>query len=206
MTATLYGANVSPFVRKVMIFSFETGLEGRFERVRTVVAMTKPNAALMPDNPLSKLPTLVLDDGSALFDSFVICEYLDGLHAGAPLVPKAGPERWEVLRWHALGNGLLDLLVLWRNERDREPQRQLKELLDAFAVKYAATLARLDGEAAALEAAPFRLGHIAIVCALGYLDFRFADMDWRGGHPRLAAWFQKQLQRPSVRMTAPVDA
>ena len=196
----------SPFVRKVMIFAYETGLEGRFERVRSVVAMTKPNAALMPDNPLSKLPTLVLDDGTALFDSYVICEYLDGLHAGAPLVPKAGPERWQVLRWHALGNGLLDMLVLWRNERDREPQRQLKELLDAFAVKYAATLARLDGEAAALEAAPFRLGHIAIVSALGYLDFRFAGMDWRSAYPRLGAWFEKQKQRPSVRNSAPVDA
>lgn len=196
----------SPFVRKVMIFAHETGLADRFERVRTVVAMTKPNAALMQDNPLSKLPTLVLDDGRVLFDSFVICEYLDGLHAGAPLVPKSGPERWEVLRWHALGNGLLDLLVLWRNERDREPQRQLKELLDAFAAKNAATLARLDEETAALEAAPFRLGHIALVCALGYLDFRFPDLDWRSAHPRIAAWFGKQSQRPSVQKTVPVDA
>ena len=196
----------SPFVRKVMIFAHETGLADRFERVRSLVAMARPNAALMQDNPLSKLPTLVLDDGRALFDSYVICEYLDGQHAGAPLVPKAGPERWEVLRWHALGNGLLDMLVLWRNERDREPQQQLKELLDAFAVKHAATLARLEQEAAALDAAPFRLGHIAIVCALGYLDFRFAGMDWRSGHPSLAAWFLKQNQRPSVRMTVPVDA
>ena len=196
----------SPFVRKVMIFAYETGLADRFERVRSVVAMTRPNTALIPDNPLSKLPTLVLDDGSALFDSYVICEYLDGLHAGAPLVPKAGPERWQVLRWHALGNGLLDMLVLWRNERDREPQRQSKELLDAFAVKYAATLGRLDAEAAALDAAPFRLGHIAIVSALGYLDFRFAGIDWRSAYPRLAAWFEKQNQRPSVQMTVPVDA
>ena len=196
----------SPFVRKVMIFAHETGLADRLERVRSVVAMTTPNAALMRDNPLSKLPTLVLDDGRALFDSAVICEYLDGLHSGAPMFPKAGPERWEVLRWHALGNGHLDLLILWRNERDREPQRQLQALLDAFAVKHAATLARLEQEAAALDAAPFRLGHIAIVCALGYLDFRFAGMDWRSGHPRLAAWFEKQMQRPSVRMTVPVDA
>ena len=196
----------SPFVRKVMIFAHETGLADRLERVRSVVAMTAPNAALMRDNPLSKLPTLVLDDGRALFDSAVICEYLDGLHSGAPMFPKAGPERWEVLRWHALGNGHLDLLILWRNERDREPQRQLQALLDAFAVKHAATLARLEQEAAALDAAPFRLGHIAIVCALGYLDFRFAGMDWRSGHPRLAAWFEKQMQRPSVRMTVPVDA
>ena len=196
----------SPFVRKVMIFAHETGLAERFEQVRSVVAMAKPNAALMRDNPLSKLPTLVLDDGRALFDSLVICEYLDSLHGGAPLLPASGPERWEVLRWHALGNGHLDLLILWRNERDREPQRQLPALLDAFAVKHAATLARLEQEAAALDAAPFRLGHIAIACALGYLDFRFAGMDWRSGHPRLAAWFEKQMQRPSVRMTVPVDA
>ena len=195
----------SPFVRKVMIFAHERGLADRFERVRTVVAMTKPNAALMQDNPLSKLPTMVLDDGRVLFDSFVICEYLDGLHAGAPLLPKSGPERWEVLRWHALGNGLLDMLVLWRNERDREPQRQLEELLEAFAAKHAATLARLEAEAAALETAPFRLGHIAIVCALGYLDFRFADMDWRSAHPRLGAWFDAQSRRPSVQKTVPVD-
>jgi len=195
----------SPFVRKVMIFAHERGLADRFERVRTVVAMTKPNAALMQDNPLSKLPTMVLDDGRVLFDSFVICEYLDGLHAGAPLLPKSGPERWEVLRWHALGNGLLDMLVLWRNERDREPQRQLEELLEAFAAKHAATLARLEAEAVALETAPFRLGHIAIVCALGYLDFRFAGMDWRSAHPRLGAWFDAQSRRPSVQNTVPVD-
>lgn len=193
----------SPFVRKVMIFAHETGLADRLERVRSVVAMTAPNAALMRDNPLSKLPTLVLDDGRALFDSAVICEYLDGLHAGAPMFPKAGPERWEVLRWHALGNGLLDMLVLWRNERDREPGRQLKELLDAFGVKTDSALAQLEKEAAALDAAPFRIGHVAIVCALGYLDYRFPAFDWRSGRPRLAAWFAKVSQRPSVQQTVP---
>ena len=195
----------SPFVRKVMIFALETGLESRFECVRTVVAMKKPNAVLMRDNPLSKLPTLVLDDGRVLFDSLVICEYLDGLHGGAPLLPKSAPERWQVLRWHALGNGLLDMLVLWRNERDREPQRQLAELLDAFAAKNGATLARLDEEASVLEGAPFGVGHIAIVCALGYLDFRFPDLGWRSAYPRIAAWFAKQSQRPSVQKTVPVD-
>ena len=195
----------SPFVRKVMIFAHETGLADRLERVRSVVAMTAPNAALMRDNPLSKLPTLVLDDGRALFDSAVICEYLDGLHAGAPMFPKAGPERWEVLRWHALGNGLLDMLVLWRNERDREPGRQLKELLDAFGVKTDSALAQLEKEAAALDAAPFRIGHVAIVCALGYLDYRFPAFDWRSGRPRLAAWFAKVSQRPSVQQTVPLN-
>jgi glutathione S-transferase len=195
----------SPFVRKVMIFAHETGLADRFERVRTVVAMAKPNAALMQDNPLGKLPTMVLDDGRALFDSFVICEYLDGLHAGAPLVPRSGPERWEVLRWHALGNGLLDMLVLWRNERDREPKQRLQDLMQAFELKTRAALARLDEEAQELEAAQFGIGHIAIVCALGYLDFRFAGMDWRSPHPRLGAWFDAQSRRPSVQNTVPVD-
>ena len=195
----------SPFVRKVMIFAHETGLADRFERVRSVVAMAQPNLALMRDNPLSKLPTLVLDDGHALFDSYAICDYLDGLHGGAPLIPRGGAERREVLRWHALGNGLLDLLVLWRNERDREPQRQHAGLLQAFAVKSEAALARLDDEAPALEAAPFRLGHIAIVCALGYLDFRFAGLDWRAGRARVAEWSGRQMQRTSVRMTVPVD-
>lgn len=188
-----------------MIFAHETGLADRFERVRTVVAMRKPNAELMRDNPLSKLPTLVLDDGRALFDSLVICEYLDGLHAGEPLVPLAGSERWEVLRWHSLGSGFLDMLVLWRNERDRERERQLPDLLQAFAAKNHATLARLEEEAAALDGAPFRIGHISIACALGYLDFRFPDMDWRNGHPRAAGWFAAVSQRPSVRLTMPVD-
>ena len=193
----------SPFVRKVMIFAHETGLADRLERVRSVVAMTAPNAALMRDNPLSKLPTLVLDDGRTLFDSAVICEYLDGLHAGAPMFPKAGPERWEVLRRHALGNGLLDMLVLWRNERDREPARQLNELLDAFGVKSDSALAQLEKEAAALEAAPFCIDQVAIVCALGYLDYRFPALDWRSGRPRLAAWFARVSQRPSVQQTMP---
>jgi glutathione S-transferase len=195
----------SPFVRKVMILAHETGQAEAFERLRTVVAMNKPNAELMRDNPLSKLPTLVLDDGRSLFDSFVICEYLDSLHAGAPLVPKSGEPRWQALRWHALGSGFLDMLVLWRNERDRESQKQLPELLEAFATKNRATLGRLEREIPALEAAPFGIGHIAIVCALGYLDFRFPQSDWRSGHPRLAAWFTMQSQRPSVQKTVPLD-
>jgi len=193
----------SPFVRKVMIFAHETGLAGRLERVRTVVAMTRPNAALMRDNPLGKLPTLVLDDGRALFDSAVICEYLDGLHAGARLFPQAGQPRWEALRWQALGDGLLDNLVLWRNAREWQAPQQ--DLLDAFALKTRAALALLEKEAAALEAAAFGIGHIAILCVLGYLDYRFAGFGWRAAQPRIAAWFTAQSQRPSVRMTAPVD-
>jgi glutathione S-transferase len=195
----------SPFVRKVMIFAHETGLAGSFERVRSVVAMRKPNAVVMRDNPLGKLPTLVLDDGRGLFDSVVICEYLDSLHSGTPLFPKSGEPRWQALRWHALGDGLLDALILWRNEREREPQQRLQDLMQAFEQKTRSALALLDGEARALEAVAFGIGHIGIVCALGYLDFRFPQFDWRSGHPRIAAWFTMQAQRPSVQKTVPLD-
>jgi glutathione S-transferase len=195
----------SPFVRKVMIATHEMGLVDRMELIRSVAAMRKPNPAIMRDNPLSKIPTLVLDDGQALFDSVVICEYLDSLHAGTPLFPGSGRERWDALRWHALGDGLLDALILWRNEREREPERRLQDLMDAFGAKTQAVLDTLEQDAHALDAARFGIGHIAIVCALGYLDFRFSDLDWRRSRPRLTAWFKKQSQRSSVRETAPVD-
>jgi glutathione S-transferase len=195
----------SPFVRKVMIFARETGLAESIELERSVVAMRKPNAAVMRDNPLGKLPTLVLDDGQALFDSAVICEYLDSLHAGAPLFPPTGQARWEALRWQALGDGLLDLLVLWRNAREWETAKVPRDLTNAFDLKTRTALALLEVEAPALQAAAFGIGHISIICALGYLDYRFAGFDWRPGHARIAAWFAAQSQRPSVRLTVPAD-
>jgi glutathione S-transferase len=193
----------SPFVRKVMIAAHETGLADRLTCVRTVVAMTAPNAALLPDNPLSKIPTLVLDNGSPLYDSAVICEYLDSLHDGPRLFPADPKARWIALRRHALGNGLLDLLILWRNERERTEPSQPH--LDAYAVKYKAALEALEKEAPAIVATPFGIGHIAVGCALSYADFRFADLDWRAGHPQLAAWHRSFSQRPSARATEAVE-
>src|SRR5262245_41396748 len=107
----------SPFVRKVMIAAHELGLVERITCVRTVAAPTRPHAALMEVNPLSKIPTLVLDDGTVLYDSPVICEYLDSLHGGHKLVPADGMERMVALRRQALGDGFLDFLLLLRNER-----------------------------------------------------------------------------------------
>jgi glutathione S-transferase len=111
----------SPFVRKVMVFAHEAGLVDRLTCVRTVVAMKEPNAALLADNPLSKIPTLVLEDGSSLYDSGVICEYLDTLHGRTKLFPAEGQARWTALRRQALGDGFLDFLLLWRHERERSP-------------------------------------------------------------------------------------
>lgn len=192
----------SPYVRKVMIVAHELGLLPRIELVRSVAAMLKPNPAIMADNPLSKIPTLVLDDGRTLLDSVVICEYLNDL-GGGPLFPGRGDARWQALRWHALGDGLLDALILWRNERERKAP--LGALTEAFDLKTRAVLQLLEKEVAELEAASFAIGHVTVVCALGYLDYRFGDFGWRAQAPKLAGWFQAMQQRPSVIATAPVD-
>ena len=193
----------SPFVRKVMIVAHERELVECITCVRTVAAMTKPHAELMRDNPLSKIPTLVRDDGVVIYDSPVICEYLDGLDGAPKLFPAGGEARLVALRRQALGDGFLDLLVLARNERERADPSEVH--LKSTAVRKAAVLKSLEREAGALAAAPFGIGHVAIGCALGYLDFRFAGEDWRSNHPRIAAWYGEFAARPSVRATEHSD-
>ena len=193
----------SPFVRKVMVAAHELGLADRIACVRTVVATTRPHAGLMDENPLSKLPTLVLDDGTVLYDSPVICEYLDRLHTGPKLIPADGTERMVALRRQALGDGFLDFLLLLRNERERAHPSDAH--LSAYTAKRAAVLRALEREARELAAAPFTVGHIAIGCALSYLDFRFGRDDWRTDHPSIAGWHAQFCARPSVRATEPID-
>lgn len=202
----LYWSSRSPYVRKVMIFAHEAGLAGRIETVRTFVAMTQPNRELMRISPLGKIPTLVTDEGAVLFDSAFICEYLDSLHGGARLFPQEPGRRWQALRWHALGNHMLDNLVLWLNERRRPRQQQSAEMLAAFELKIRTALPVLDGEAEALGKTPVGIGHVCIGDALGYTDFRFPELGWRNGHGRIAAWYEAFAQRPSMRNTMPVDA
>ncbi len=193
----------SPFVRKVMIVVHERGLVGRVTCVRTVAAMTKPHAELMKDNPLSKIPTLVIDDGTVLYDSRVICEYLDGLDGEVKLFPREAKARMTALRRQALGDGFLDMMVALRNERERAQPSDIH--MASTAVRKAAVLESLDREAESLTTTPFGIGHIAIGCALSYLDFRFADENWRKDHLRLANWHAAFAARPSVRATEPVD-
>lgn len=198
----LHWSPKSPYVRKVMICAHELGMLDRLELVRSVAAMHTPNPAIMADNPLSKIPTLVREDGLVLFDSRVICEYLNTLAEG-PLFPAPIDDKWHSLRWHAFGDGLLDALILWRNERER--QVPLHTLLDAFALKTQASLAQLEREAPALAAAPFSIGSVAVACALGYMDYRFDALGWREQAPRLAAWHRQVSERPSLRETEPLD-
>jgi glutathione S-transferase len=193
----------SPFVRKVMIVAHELGLTDRFDRVRTVAATTRPHPELMQDNPLSKIPTLVLDDGTVLYDSRVICEYLDGLDGRHTMFPADGPARFTALRRQALGDGALDFLLLLRNERER-PQPSPVHVA-AYSTKKQSVLGSLEREADGLAGTPFNIGHVAIGTALSYLDFRYADEDWRTPHPRIARWHRDFCARPSVRATEPID-
>ncbi len=192
----------SPFVRKVMVAAHELGLADRIRTVRTVVAMAKPAVELLAENPLGKIPTLVLEDGTILYDSQVIVEYLDSL-AGHHLIPREGPARFTELRRHALANGFLDLLILWRNERDKAQPSQA--LLDAFALKTDAVLPALEAEAGAIAAAPLGLAQITLAIAGDYMDFRFPDLGWRARCPALDAWQRGFAERPSMRANAVVD-
>jgi glutathione S-transferase len=201
----LHWSSRSPYVRKVMICVYELGLEDRIERIPSVVSLSQPNAAVMRDNPLGRIPTLILDDGRVFHESLLICEYLDSRHAGT-LFPEKDEARWTALRRHALGNGLLDALLLWRSEIGKPAARQTPEWLTTFALKTRNALSVIEADAEALAQTPFDIGHVGIGSALAYLDFRFGDFGWRSGHPRTDAWMQQFSQRESVQKTAFIDA
>ncbi|MCP4559085.1 MAG: glutathione S-transferase family protein [Bosea sp.] len=188
----------SPFVRKVLIAAHERGLADSFERVRTVVHPEAPHEGLFEDNPLNKLPTLVLSDGSSLYDSRVICEYLDLIGDAAPLFPPTGAHRLAALRDQALGDGILDFALVWLLERTKPEAMQSERLIAAFQRKLAAALDRLERDAGALAARPFDIGHVSIGAALLYLDFRFPSEAWREGRPAIADWHARFAERPSV--------
>jgi glutathione S-transferase len=194
-------SGTSPFVRKVVIQALETGLDSKIERVTT--ATTDP--ALAKENPLSKVPSMTLDDGSHLYDSPVICEYLDSLHGGAKMFPAAGPARWTALRRQALGDGMMDAAVARRGESRRPANEQSPAGMELQRAKVAAGLDVLEAEADKLGSG-IDIGLISIACALGYLDFRFASEDWRKGHPKLARWFEAFAKRPSMQSTVAKDA
>ena len=202
----LHYASASPFVRKVMVAAIELGLEDRIEKIDTIPIPTDTNEALAADNPLAKIPALITDDGEVLYDSRVITGYLNDLavaggHAG--LVPAEGAARWRVLRQEALCDGILDALVVTRYENAMRPEeKRWDDWIDAQLGRATRGLAWLE------QTLPHwrdgvGLATIASGCVCGYLDFRYADMDWRGGQPGLAGWYEEFSQRPSMQATAP---
>ncbi len=198
----------SPYVRKVLVTAIEAGIEDRIECVETDIQ--DPASDIGRDNPLAKIPTLLLADGTALYDSPVICEYLDFIAAEQPrhrpLFPPPGPERWSALRRQALADGIMDASVTTFLER----QRDAVQRSDAWEMRQIAKIQRalnvLEEEARDMADGPLTIGTIAIGCALGYLDLRLTEIGWRGDHPTLAGWFEPFSGRPSMRTTMPPPA
>jgi glutathione S-transferase len=194
----LYYSHRSPYVRLVMVAIHWAGLAQRIELMNTVVDIYRPLPNLIRDNPLTKIPTLILDDGTAIYDSRVICEYLDGCHDGPRLFPEEGRARLDALRRLALGHGTIDLLLGWFTERNRPGGLRSPEFVAAMESKYQAVLDRMDAEVPDLLETPFTIGHAAIGTALSYSDFRFATLDWRSGREALARWHADFLKIPAV--------
>jgi len=194
----------SPFARKVRILVREKGMEGLVSEVPAVISPVEVNQALARLNPLVKIPALVLDDDEVLYDSRVICEYLDGLHAGSKVLPASGARRFDVLRIQALADGLLDAAVLCRYEIAVRPQAlHWDAWMSGQRHKISAALQALECQVESWHD-EFDLGKITVACALGYLDFRFDDWAWRDMHPQLNAWFANVSQRASVAATKPI--
>jgi glutathione S-transferase len=202
----LFWSSRSPYVRKVMIVAHEKGLAGALQTERVVVSPAKPNPAVMAHNPLNKIPTLILDDGSALYDSRVIAEYFDQMGTGPRLFPEAGPARIAALRRQALGDGMLDFLLPWLLERLRPAEKQSPELIDGCRLKLNTVLNHLEkNEVVHLAGQPVDIGQIAIGTALGYADFRYGDENWRNGRSGLAEWYAGFAARPSMKATEHVN-
>lgn len=200
----LYYAVTSPYARKVRVLLLETGQAEAVEQVLHYPVPTDPQAGYMRANPLSKLPALERPDGPVLYDSRVICAYLDA-RAEAGLYP-AGARRWDTLVVEATGDGIMDAALLMTYEyRLRPPEARMEDWIEGQWAKAESACAALDRQWADHLSGPLDMGQISVACALAYLDFRHGGRDWRGVCPALAAWFEKFDSRRSMAQTRPED-
>ncbi|SFD97652.1 glutathione S-transferase family protein [Roseivivax sediminis] len=201
MTLTLYWGSASPFVRKVMAVVHELGAEADIEFRDSAAHPVERDARIKAFNPLAKVPAAETDDGTPLYDSRVICEYLDATHGGG-LFPAPGPVRWTALRRQALADGCLDAALLIRYETLIRPEahqwplwveKQREKVFDA-----------VDAMAADVPGPDCHdIGAISMACALGWLEFRFPDLDWKTDRPALADWQAVFDTRPAMAATRP---
>ena len=196
-------STASPYVRKVNISAIELGLDDEIQRIAT-----NPWGAdtdLPEHNPLGRVPALILDDGSTLFDSPVICEYLDSLGGGGRLFPTDGAKRWQALRLQALADGMLDASVLTFIERARRPEEFCwAQWIERQQAVIGRALDAFEGQVGDFGN-DFLIGQVGLACGLGYLDFRFPELEWRQDHEMLARWFAGANERPSVVATVPAN-
>ncbi len=205
-TMKLLGSDTSPYVRKVRVVLAEKKID--YQYIREDVF--SPTSTVPDSNPLGKVPVLVTDDGAAVFDSRVIVEFLDTVSPISRLIPPSGRSRVEVRCWEALADGLLDAALLIRMEQTQRPEN----------LRSASWVARQNGKIDSALAAisngladkpycaegKYTLADIAVGCALGYLDFRFAEIDWRARHANLARHAEKLFARQTFMDTAPPAA
>ena len=196
----------SPFARKVRITAIELGLIDNIELITTMIRPGQPNEEYLRISPVKKLPVLILDDGDVILDSTVIVEYLDELAGGGKLIPASGPTRWKVRSDHSLLQGMLDSMLLCRYEKMVRPQGlQWQAWSDDHWNRAWTGMARFENKPEVLSR-PFDIVQIGLVCVLGYADFRFADCGWRKAYPKLDAFHQRMLERPSVKISVPPPA
>jgi glutathione S-transferase len=198
----LYYSPSSPYARKVRVMAIETRLDKKIEMVNVALTPVAANADVDKHNPIGKIPALSVK-GMDLFDSPVICEYLDGQHKGRKLFPRKGRDRWMALRQQAMADGLLDAALLARYEATLRPEeRRWPEWSAGQMKKINGVLGQLEAEIKALKG-KLTIGSISVACALGYLDLRFANLGWRDKCPKLAKWFAATSRLPSIKATVP---
>lgn len=201
----LLGSTASPYTRKVRVVLAEKRIECEFEQVD----VNPPENPVTGHNPLGKVPTLLLDDGTALFDSRVIVEFLDNVSPIARLIPEDNRERVAVRRWEALADGCTDATVTIVAEKRRRPERQSDGWITRQSAKIERALQVMSDELGArnwCSGDAYNLSDIAVGCCLGYLDLRLPEANWRKAHPNLARLAEKLAQRPSFKDTAPPAA
>jgi glutathione S-transferase len=204
----LFYSSTSPYSRKVRLVILEKGLDAQVETV--LVDPFGASAALNAANPLGKVPTLLLDNGEALFDSPIICRYLDSLSNDQPLIPLAGWQQWTTLRWEALADGMTDAAYHIVMERRRPASEQSSTWLAHWATEIQRSLQEMENKAAEL-AGDITLAHLAAGAAVGYLDLRMPDVLYEAAcpqvaaYPRLLVWYEAFKTRPFMLATHPLS-
>mgnify|MGYP001239316569 CR=1 FL=1 len=196
----LYSSLASPYVRKVSVVLIETGLDNSVEKINTNV--WDPKTEIIKFNPLGKVPTLIVDDTTIIYDSPIICEYLDSLHDGEKLFPINGTNRWQALKHQAEGDGMMNSGIIALLESRRPKELINKKWIERQNLVTLRVLDNLENNIEDLQGI-FNIGHISIACSLGWFDFRFPDLEWRRDHPGLADWFEFISERPSMINTMP---
>ncbi len=202
----IYFSPFSPYVRKCLVTAHELGLNDRVKLLPSNAHPVARDQDIITKNPLGKVPTFITDAGAVLYDSRVICEYLDTVSNGA-LFPRDGDARWSALTLHALGDGILDAALLARYEDVARPEPlRWPEWRAAQLDKAETSLAHLSANLSLITPRRVDIGTLTVACALWYLDLRFADFGWRERHPSVAGWYAEFSKRPSLQATWSLSA